>query len=276
VVELRERDDGRVEVGAALARDGFCVLPGVVPTAMCDRVLAAVRERCGLDVTDPSTWSNVSAEVDQVPVWGHQSQWDIRQLPALHAAWAEAWGTDRLWVSFDSCRFTPPWRRGLPEPLAIHWDHDPRDGAQRFVQGFVALTDTPSRAGGFCCAPSWMNTPERWPAEWPQRPWGPLWTVEPADYELVEIPTTVGDVVMFGSRLPHGTVRNESDLPRAVFYLSYTPAGDAAAARIRVEDFVAGRTAEYWRWKPGHDEPESWPPATLDDLGERLLGRQPW
>jgi Phytanoyl-CoA dioxygenase (PhyH) len=265
-----------VDVAADLARDGFCVLPGAVPVGLCEQVLDAIRDRCGLDVADPSTWSAVSAELDQVPVWGHQAQWDIRQSPTLHAAWAEAWGTEQLWVSFDSCRFTPPSRPGLPEPLAIHWDHDPRDQSLRFVQGFVALTDAPVQSGGFCCAPSWMNAPERWPPEWPQQPWGPHWTVEPDRADLVEVPTRTGDVVMFESRLPHGTVRNGSAWPRVVFYLSYGQAGDEEEARQRVEDFDHGRTAAYWRWKPGHDEPQPWPAASLNDLGERLLGRRPW
>src|SRR5690606_17878194 len=80
----------------------------------------------------------------------------------------------------------------------------PLDAASR--AGLCRPHRHPWQAGGFCCAPSWMDAPQRWPAEWPQRSWGAYWTVEPDDDEILEVPTRAGDVVMFESRLPHGTV----------------------------------------------------------------------
>jgi hypothetical protein len=42
-------------------------------------VLDAIADNLGITVHDPSTWDRVSTDVDQVPRWGHQSQWDIRE-----------------------------------------------------------------------------------------------------------------------------------------------------------------------------------------------------
>jgi hypothetical protein len=47
----------------------------------------------------------------------------------------------------DRCRFTPPWREGRPPGLRIRWDHNLHDPKLRYIQGVVALGDTPSGAG---------------------------------------------------------------------------------------------------------------------------------
>src|SRR6516225_3991554 len=90
--------------------------------------------------------------------WGtarfRADKWDIRQHPNLHQIWAILLGTERLCVSLDSCRFTPPWKPGYAEPYGIHWDHDPRDTEKRMFQGVLALTDTGIDQGGFRCVPS--------------------------------------------------------------------------------------------------------------------------
>jgi hypothetical protein len=88
---------------------------------------------------------------DLIPIWGHQTQWDIRQHPKLHRIWAALWGNDVLRVSLASCRFTPPWRPGYAEPYGLHWDHAPKAPGVRFLQGVLALTDTAVDQGGWRC-----------------------------------------------------------------------------------------------------------------------------
>ena len=81
----------------------------------------------------------------------------------MHRVWAQLCGTERLGVSLDSCRFTPPWKVGHAEPGAIHWDHNPWNAAKRMFQGVLALTDTSIDQGGFCCVPSLYRNPDAWP-----------------------------------------------------------------------------------------------------------------
>ncbi len=253
--------------------EGFAVLRGAVPSEMCEAVVRALRDELGLDADDPSTWDRISPVIDQAAMWGHQSQWDIRQLPNLHAAWAELWGTERLWVSVDSCRFSPPWNEGRCRPLPLHWDHDPFDWSVRYYQGVVSLAATGAGGGGFRCVPALFRDQDRWPHDWAPGRIGPA-SVEPA--EVVEVPTSTGDVVIWDSRLPHANSLNASDRPRVAFYLQYFPPGDAAAASERLEDYLAGRAPVFFRNKPGHDRVEPWPPARLTRLGRRLLGAEPW
>jgi hypothetical protein len=258
---------------AALNNEGYVVFRHAVPGALCAAVLRAIGTELGIWVDDPRTWHLVSSEVEEVPLRGHQSQWDIRQLPDLFAIWSAVWGTDRLWVDRNACRFTPPWREGRAEPLPLHWDVDPHDPDALWYQGILALTDAPAGAGGFRCAPSVMVNRDRWPTSWTTASSGDEYRpVGVADHEVVEIALGVGDLLVFDSHLPHGTVRNSATSPRVAFALQMFPEGSQAEADANIADHLAGIAPPWWRWKPGHDRVEPAPPATLTDHGRRLLG----
>lgn len=261
----------------ALENDGYLVVKAAVPEGMCLAVLDAIRDELGISVERPDSWDRVSSRLDQIPLWGHQSQWNIRELPQLHDLFSAVWGTDRLWADRNSCRFTPPWKEGRAGPLGIHWDVDPRDRQQIWYQGVLALTTAPKGAGGFCCVPALMYNRDRWPQTWPTTEHGTEYRpgAVPED-EIVEVPVEVGDLIVFSSRLPHGTVRNLSDRPRSAFYVQLFPEGTAQEAATRVSEHQSGLAPAWWRWKPGHDRAEPWPPATLTEHGRRLLGEDRW
>ena len=71
-------------VRSALTNHGYAVFRRAVAPPLCRAVLDAIDHELDIRVGDPASWGRVSAEVDQVPLWGHQSQWDIRQLVGLH------------------------------------------------------------------------------------------------------------------------------------------------------------------------------------------------
>ena len=263
-------------VRAGLVNDGYVVFRGAVPVVLCEAVLEAIGTELGIWVGDPRSWDRVSSQIEEVPLRGHQSQWVIRQLPDLYAIWSTVWGTERLWVDRNACRFTPRGTRHA-EPLPLHWDVDPHDRDVLWYQGILALTDTPAGAGGFRCAPSVMHNRDRWPATWQRSRRGVEYRpVGVAVEEVVEIPLGVGDLLVFDSHLPHGTVRNVSSSPRVAFVLQMFPEGSRAEAEANVADHLAGVAPPWWRWKPGHDRVEPGPPATLTGHGERLIGMSPY
>jgi ectoine hydroxylase-related dioxygenase (phytanoyl-CoA dioxygenase family) len=98
--------------------------------------------------------------------------------------------------------------------------------------------------------------------------------VRPGD--VVEVPLRVGDLLVMDSHLPHGTVRNDADTPRAAFYLQLFPEGTPEEAATRVDEHESGLAPEWWRWKPGHNRAEVGPAATLTTHGRRLLGYESW
>jgi ectoine hydroxylase-related dioxygenase (phytanoyl-CoA dioxygenase family) len=120
-----------------------------------------------------------------------------------------------------------------------------------------------------------MRNQDRWPRRWPESRWGTEYHAPPGE-EVIEVALEAGDLLIFDSHLPHGTVRNDEDVPRAVFYLSMFPAGGAAEAAEQIAAHQTGRAPAWWAWKPGHDRVEPGPPAVLDDLGRRLIGLDPW
>jgi len=264
-------------VRSALTNDGYAVFRSVVPAPLCHAVLEAIGTDLGIRLDDPASWDRVGPDLDQVPLWGHQSQWEIRQLPALHAIWAAVWGTEKLWVARSSCRFTPPWQPARADALPLHWDVDPRDRDLYWYPGIVALTDSTPGGGGFRCAPGLMHNRDRWPITWTAGPHGTEYPCGPvAAEEIVEVPLGVGDLLVFDSHLPHGTVRNLSGRPRAVFYVQMFPAGTPEDAASNIADHEAGLAPPWWRWKPGHDRVEPGPPAELTAHGRRLLGIDSW
>jgi len=252
----------------AYERDGYTKLSGAVPPELCHDLVATMD--CFLGLGGPETWyERPRPFLDFLPLWGHPSQWAIRQVPALRSAWSQLLGTDDLLVSLDRCRFSPPWRSTEPEPSPLHWDHDPRDPNLHYIQGVVALTDTPSGRGGFRCAPGWHRQDDRW-VTLPANKDGD-WTTSVPEDEVVLVPMKQGDVVLWTSRLPHANSKNESDLPRYSFYVLMTPYNEALGAELS-ECWRTGICQKAWRSLPGHDHAESWAPVRLEDNGRRLVG----
>jgi hypothetical protein len=65
-------------VRTSLAHAGYIVAK-VVPEANCRDILTAIDAELWIRVGDPATWDLISREIDQVPLWGHQSQWDVQR-----------------------------------------------------------------------------------------------------------------------------------------------------------------------------------------------------
>jgi hypothetical protein len=262
---------------AHLSEFGWVRVDGAVPVALCERLVDVLEEELAVPLHDPSRWDEHGGEMqDFVGIWGHQAQWDIRQHPNLHGIWRTLWGTERLCVSLDLCRFTPPWKQGYAEPYGVHWDHDPADAEKRMFQGVLALTDTATDQGGFRCVPSLHRDRDAWA----KKPFVHAngeenWLADTTGRDIVHVPAQAGDLIVWDSRLPHGNSKNLSARPRLAFYVMMVRA-DKAAPEVGVESWRTGRCLPWWRDRPGCDRVEPWPPATLTELGRRLLGLDTW
>ena len=254
---------------------GWVRIDSAVPNSLCERLVDVLESAIGVPVRDPARWHEYGGEQrDLIPIWGHQAQWDIRQHPNLHRVWATLWGPDRLGVSLDSCRFTPPWQMGFAEPHGIHWDHDPWNAEKRMFQGVLALTDTAANQGGFRCVPSLYH--DR--AAWPRTPTidqdgDEDWLANTEGREIVYVSARAGDLIVWDSRLPHGNSKNRSPRPRIAFYVLMGPfLADGALRQEQMDSWRSGRCVPWWRNRPGYDRVEPWPPASLTELGRPLLG----
>jgi hypothetical protein len=257
---------------------GWVRVPRIVPPALCHRLVDTLEHELGVPLHDPSRWDAYGGEWgDLLPIWGHQAQWNIRQYPPLYRVWATLWNTHALWVTLDSCRFTPPWRPGYAEPYGLHWDRDPWDPNIVMLQGVLALTDTAIGQGGFRCVPALHHNRDRWPtAPTIDADGDANWLVAAEEQEIVAVPAATGDLIAWDSGLPHGNSKNRSTIPRIAFYVAMYPALDERLREAAVESWRTGRCVPWWRGRPGYDRVEPWPPADLTDLGRCLLGLDPW
>jgi ectoine hydroxylase-related dioxygenase (phytanoyl-CoA dioxygenase family) len=281
---------------ARFLEQGYLVVPDVVPAALCDRVIAAIRAFTGVDPDDPATFSRFGAQGHGiVPLHHHQALWDVRQLPALHAVFAFLYGTEQLWVTQDrvSCKVPARCHADGFRMDAVHWDGDPRalagaptrdnpgaspGGRALAMQGLVYLTDTPAEMGAFAMVPELYRTLDAWLAQ--GRSDTEIRRPDIAGYPLVPVPGGRGALVVWNRLMPHTSLANESDRPRLVQYVTMTPArADADAERRANVRNCLGKHPPGWALRqnvPGQLDPEPGPPVMLTALGRRLIGLDRW
>eukprot|EP00966_Prymnesium_polylepis_P326978 7382851-Prymnesium_polylepis.1 len=134
---------------ASWDRDGYLVVPNAVNASVAAAAANAVRAFVGADPDDPATWYSNTLDIysDRTPSGKkphhgpcgmvqfnhHRALWNLRQEPRIHGAFADLYGTRRLYVTADRAHFKPPQRPEFPawsDPgevhVGLHWDVDTR------------------------------------------------------------------------------------------------------------------------------------------------------
>lgn len=259
--------------------EGYLVIPDVVPRALCEAVIDAIREFTGVDPDHPA-----DADVDRfaglgiVPVHHHQALWNVRQHPALHDIFSQLYADERLWVTIDRAGYKPPASAVTREweMAAVHWDCNPWAPVPFGIQGLVYLTDTSEDQGAFSCVPSIYRNLDRWLADHAEQSPGrhPDIGSEP----LIPVAGSAGSLVVFHRLMPHTNGKNLSDRPRLAQYVSMDPVGDEAA-RIERIGLWQDKLPPAWAARQkvaGQQIPEPGEPAELSALGRKLVGVDVW
>lgn len=266
--------------------NGYIIIKQAVPREQATRLANYLWEFENKDPYDPNTWYTPTQHMKMaeltntgmVEIYQHQYQWDNRQYPRIHQAFADIWGMEELWVTIDRANLNFPIRPGHEYKGFIHWDYDPETKPQN-VQGVLALADqTDENMGGFQCIPELFRTYDTWKL------------TQPADRDHFKpditgfTPTKVkmeaGDLLIFHSAQPHGIRANNSkDKVRIAQYISMMPANE------RNEEMRQWRIRS-WKEKVAPDgyafpgdplnREKQQPVATLTELGEKLLGLRKW
>ena len=218
----------------------------------------------------------------------------VRTNPKIQQVFATIFGTDKLQTSIDRWgvmrgtvniptrqedgtiirKDRPEWRQNL----RLHWDMNPWAYVEEDVtkrqpryQALVAILDSPKEVGGFRCVPGshhryleqWANTNEM-PQDYNKQSYRSVKVSEndPAQALSQPIPVKAGDMLVFDSRLLHGTYPNESSSMRLVQYVRMMPQSMAKGDVFSAENVL--------RWHPNwRDILTSYP---LDDRSKQLLG----
>jgi len=267
---------------------GYVIVPDAVPREHIDRLVELIWAFEEKSPDDPASWYRPprrQIEMKElvgsgmVEMYNHQYLWDNRQYPRVYDAFVDIWGTEKLWVSIDRANLNFPIRPDHAFKGFIHWDIDTSDPErQNNVQGVLSLSDTTAETGGFQCVPELFRTFEEWVRTQPadRNPFQP----DVSGFEIEQVETNAGDLLIWNSMLAHGIRPNRSNRPRIAQYIAMTPAReeDEALRTWRIRSWRERIPPKGYAF-PG--DPRRWEQlnaqsARLTQLGEKLLGLKAW
>jgi ectoine hydroxylase-related dioxygenase (phytanoyl-CoA dioxygenase family) len=268
--------------------NGYVILHNAVPPENVKAVVDVIWEFMEMDRDNPETWyrpperENGMKELNKagmVELYHHQVLWNNRQHPRIHGAFADIWGTEKLWVTIDRVNLNPPARPDWDFQGFVHWDIDTSLRPIPFeVQGVLSLVDTAVEQGGLQVVPGFHRIFEEWVKTQPadRDPWKP----DISGLQLVPVETKAGDLVIWHSLIPHGTRRNNSNRPRLAQYISMFPASETNET-MREERITSWRERLPRQGLAFPGDPRNWEvmhgtTAQLSPLGKKLLGLDRW
>jgi Phytanoyl-CoA dioxygenase (PhyH) len=296
VVKLRQNTEGPALKVLTEAdwqfwvENGYVVIKNAVPREQATKTANFLWEFEEKDPKDTETWyTQARAEMKMkelagtgmVEVYNNQHLWNNRQMPRVHDAFSDIWGTEKLWVTIDRANLNFPLRPGFEYKGFIHWDYDPETKPQN-VQGVLALADqTDENMGGFQCIPELYRTYNTWKLTQPEDRNRFKPDTSAFEGKFVKVKLEAGDLLIFNSSTPHGIRPNNStDKVRIAQYISMMPAEEdnQALREWRINSWRNRISPEGYAF-PG--DPRNWEQtryetAELNDLGKKLLGLEKW
>lgn len=251
------------------------VVPGYL-TASAVREIAAFLHA---DLADRTTWYGNADVLDGiVPLHHAQSLWDIRQFPKLYQVFAEFFENPRLMLDINRCLFRPPVRPDLPDLSlgGIHWDTDPRAPGPGSLQAVVLLTDVARNGGGFQCLPEIYQDLNAWLKSHATGADFDFFNPGLNHRDTTQVEGRAGDVILWSTKLPHGTAINLSNRPRVAMFVTMQPPQNPQQLESVQKWWRTKRAPDGWRSLPGQFDPEPGEPAALSELGMKLIGALPW
>ena len=139
-LKLNDRADGKpLKVlseadWAFWLKNGYVIVKNAVPKQQAEATARFLWEFEEKDPQNPETWYSEAratmqmkelAGTGMVEVYNHQQLWNNRQMPRVHDAFTDIWGTEKLWVTIDRANLNFPIRPGFEYKGFIHWDYDP-------------------------------------------------------------------------------------------------------------------------------------------------------
>ena len=267
--------------------NGYIIIKNAVPKEQAKRLADYLWEYEAKDPNDKSTWyrkPNVDMQMKElvntgmVEIYNHQYMWDNRQSPRIHQAFADIWGTEKLWVTIDRANLNFPLAPGFEHKGFIHWDYDPETKPHN-VQGVLALADqTDENMGGFQCIPQLFRTYDTWKLTQPED--RDHYKPDTTGFEIVKVPLETGDLLIFNSLQPHGIRPNRTgEKVRIAQYISMMPAQEynEDLRQWCINSWKSRNPMEGYAF-PGDplQREKRNPVAILSPLGERLLGLTRW
>jgi len=267
--------------------NGYVIIKNAIPAEQAKKTADFLWQYEGKDANDPETWYKAPAAEMQmkelnntgmVEVYNNQLLWDNRQNQRIHDAFADIWGTDKLWVTIDRANLNFPIRPGHEYKGFIHWDYDPETRPQN-VQGVLALADqTDENMGGFQCIPELYRNYDTWKLTQPDD--RDHFKPDTTGFSPTKVKMNAGDLLIFNSSQPHGIrANNSANKVRIAQYISMMPADEdnEDIRQWRIKAWQERNAPEGYAF-PGDPlkREQNYPVAELSSLGKKLLGIEKW
>jgi ectoine hydroxylase-related dioxygenase (phytanoyl-CoA dioxygenase family) len=267
--------------------NGYVIIKNAVPEEQVKKLADYLWEYEGKDQNDIDTWykkPNAQMQMAElnntgmVEIYNQQLMWDNRQMEKVHQAFADVWGTEKLWVTIDRANLNFPLRPGFEYKGFIHWDYDPETRPQN-VQGVLALADqTDETMGGFQCIPELYRTYDTWKLTQPDD--RDHYKPDSTGLNIEKVKLEAGDLLIFNSLEPHGIRANTSgNKVRVAQYISMMPAQEEneELRQWRINSWQSREAMQGYAF-PGDpmEREKKNPVAELSPLGRKLLGLDKW
>jgi len=270
--------------------NGYIVIKNAVSAEQAKNTADFLWEFEEKDENDSNTWYRAPrAEMEMkelegtgmVEVYNNQALWNNRQMQRVYEAFADVWGTEKLWVTIDRANLNFPLKPDFEYKGFIHWDYDPETKPQN-VQGVLALADqNDENMGGFQCIPELFRTYDTWKLSQPED--RDRFKPDTTGFEdhIKKVKLNAGDLLIFNSSQPHGIRPNNSkDKVRIAQYISMMPAEEDNQElkdwRINSWKNRIAPTGYAFPGDPRNFEQEKYERAELNALGKKLLGLDKW
>ena len=268
--------------------NGYIVIKNAVSREQVQATADFLWEFEEKDPANPETWyAPPRAEMQMkeltntgmVEVYNNQQLWNNRQVQKVYDAFADIWGTEKLWVTIDRANLNFPIRPGFEYKGFIHWDYDPETKPVN-VQGVLALADQDDvNMGGFQCIPELFRKYNTWKLTQPED--RNRFKPDTTGFEMEKVKMEAGDLLIFNSLQPHGIRPNTSENKvRIAQYISMMPAEEdnEELKQWRITSWKDSVAPEGYAF-PG--DPRNWEQtkygtAELNELGKKLLGLEKW
>ena len=125
--------------------------------------------------------------------------------------------------------------------------------------------------GGFQCIPEVYPNLDSWLDRHARRNDFDFFNPGLNHWKTTQIEDKTGDVILWSTKLPHGSATNLSSRPRIAAFVSMQPLADSAQLRESMKTWwLANRAPDYRRGLPGQIDPEPGAPAVFSELVSRL------
>lgn len=217
--------------------NGYVAVEKCVPLEICREASKVIQEFVGAEQDWYANEKDIYSDVlpsgkrpchgpcGMVQMSHHDSLWRLRQCPQIHGAFADCYGTEKLWVTCDRAHFKPPqndkhpiWNNAGPVHTGLHWDVSVDSlPVPMAIQGVVYLEDTFADQGPLHVVPGSFH---QLASLRHQRQ-----TQGSQSFANVAVPVVgkAGTLVMWHSATLHGPGRNLGALPRISAYVAMLP-----------------------------------------------------